>query len=296
MRISIITPFYEGNSYIESYLKCIQKAAEKFLAAADHSIELIFINDSPWEELIYNPALVPGIAIRCITNEKNCGIHKSRIHGVHEATGDYLLFLDQDDEITEDALLLLSADAKKGADIVLGNGIFEKKHKKELIYGNGISQQFATTYFAYKWIRDFVTSPGQCLFRKSSIPEYWLKHPLKNNGTDDYLLLLLMLDAGCKVVKCEDVVYVHKYTGKNYSLDDDKMFLSTREMLHLLYKNPEFSRDSLNLIKRRIYYKKIDRSRKVLFMKESLKNLDILFVNVLYRLVWRGCLIGKDEV
>lgn len=295
MRISIITPIYEGKSYMHAYLQCIQKAAMKFSGIAGNSVELIFINDSPWEELTYDATLIKGFELRCIMNEKNFGIHKSRVHGVQEATGDYLLFLDQDDEITEDALTALSS-AAKNADIVLGNGIFEKKNKKEPIFGNGYSQRFATTYFAYKWIRDFVTSPGQCLFKKSSIPEYWLKHPLKNNGTDDYFLLLLMLDAGCSMVSCEKIVYVHKYTGKNYSLDDRKMFTSTREMLHLLYKNPAFSRENLNLIKRRIYYKKIDRSRKVLFMKESLKNLDILFVNVLYRLIWRGCLIGKDEV
>ncbi len=92
------------------------------------------------------------------------------------------------------------------------------------------------------------------------------------------------------------MVYVHKYTGTNYSLNDDKMFLSTREMLHLLRNNPDFSRKDLRLIKRRIYYKRVDRSRKWLFMKESLMNLDILAVNVLYRLIWRGCLIRKEEV
>lgn len=295
MRISIITPIYEGSAYMEAYLKCIQKAAARYSKAAGNSVEVIFINDSPWEELVYPKDLIKNFELHCIANEKNYGIHKSRIHGVMEATGEYILFLDQDDEITEDALTLLASKAK-GADIVLGNGIFEKKNKKEPIFGNGYSQRFATTYFAYKWIRDFVTSPGQCLFRKSSIPAYWKENPLKHNGTDDYFLLLLMLDAGCKMRSCEKIVYIHKYTGSNYSLDDKKMFTSTREMLHLLYKNPEFSRENLNLIKRRIYYKKVDRSRKFLFFKESLKNLDVLFVNVLYRLIWRGCLIRKDEL
>ena len=205
------------------------------------------------------------------------------------------MFLDQDDLLTGVALRALAKSVGR-ADISLGNGTFEKKKVTEDIFANGFSQDFATKPFVYKWIRDFIVSPGQCLIRKSSIPEYWLNHPLKHNGTDDYFLWLLMFNSGAVMVSCREMVYVHKYTGTNYSLDDDKMFLSTREMLHLLRNNPDFSGKDIRLIKRRIYYKRVDRSRKWLFMKESLMNLDILAVNVLYRLIWRGCLIRKEEV
>lgn len=295
MKISIITPIYEGNQYLNGYLKNISLAAEEFIKSRENSVEVVLVNDSPWETPEYDGALVRGFQLKVIENSRNFGIHKSRINGYWESTGDYILFLDQDDLLTSVSLRALAKSIGR-ADIALGNGTFEKKKVTEDIFANGFSQDFATKPFVYKWIRDFIVSPGQCLIKKSSIPEYWLKHPLKNNGTDDYFLWLLMFNAGAVMVSCREMVYVHKYTGTNYSLDDNKMFLSTREMLHLLRNNPDFSGQDLRLIKRRIYYKRVDRSRKWLFMKESLMNLDILAVNVLYRLIWRGCLIRKEEV
>jgi len=295
MKISIITPIYEGNQYLNGYLKNISLAAEEFIKSRENSVEVVLVNDSPWETPEYDGSIVRGFQLKVIENSRNFGIHKSRINGYWESTGDYILFLDQDDLLTSVSLRALAKSIGR-ADIALGNGTFEKKKVTEDIFANGFSQDFATKPFVYKWIRDFIVSPGQCLIKKSSIPEYWLKHPLKNNGTDDYFLWLLMFNAGAVMVSCREMVYVHKYTGTNYSLNDDKMFLSTREMLHLLRNNPDFSGKDLRLIKRRIYYKRVDRSRKWLFMKESLMNLDILAVNVLYRLIWRGCLIRKEEV
>ena len=295
MKISIITPIYEGNQYLNGYLKNISLAAEEFIKSRENSVEVVLVNDSPWETPEYDGSLVRGFQLKVIENSRNFGIHKSRINGYWESTGDYILFLDQDDLLTSVSLRALAKSIGR-ADIALGNGTFEKKKVTEDIFANGFSQDFATKPFVYKWIRDFIVSPGQCLIKKSSIPEYWLKHPLKNNGTDDYFLWLLMFNVGAVMVSCREMVYVHKYTGTNYSLNDDKMFLSTREMLHLLRNNPDFSRKDLRLIKRRIYYKRVDRSRKWLFMKESLMNLDILAINVLYRLIWRGCLIRKEEV
>lgn len=295
MKISIITPIFEGNQYLNRYLKSVETAVTEFLKNKENFVEVIFVNDSPWDEPQYNEKLISGFELKIIENSKNFGIHRSRINGLRESQGEYIIFLDQDDLLTKVSLIALSKTIKD-ADIALGNGIFEKKKTTEDIFANGFSQDFATKPFVYKWIRDFVVSPGQCLIKKSSIPQYWIDHPLKNNGTDDYFLWLLMFNQGATMVSCREKVYVHKFTGVNYSLDDDKMFNSTREMLHLLRKNPEFSKKDLSLMKRRIYFKRIDRRRKWLFTKESIKNIDILVVNVLYRMFWRGCLIRKEEV
>lgn len=295
MKISIITPIFEGNQYLNRYLKSVETAVTEFLKNKENFVEVIFVNDSPWDEPQYNEKLISGFELKIIENSKNFGIHRSRINGLRESQGEYIIFLDQDDLLTKVSLIALSKTIKD-ADIALGNGIFEKKKTTEDIFANGFSQDFATKPFVYKWIRDFVVSPGQCLIKKSSIPQYWIDHPLKNNGTDDYFLWLLMFNQGATMVSCREKVYVHKFTGVNYSLDDDKMFNSTREMLHLLRKNPEFSKKDLSLMKRRIYFKRIDRRRKWIFTKESIKNIDILAVNVLYRMFWRGCLIRKEEV
>ena len=64
--------------------------------------------------------------------------------GWKKAAGEYVLFLDQDDEISGDCLCT-QIKAARGADLVLGNGIFElPDHQKAAIYGNHFSLKFAS--------------------------------------------------------------------------------------------------------------------------------------------------------
>lgn len=293
MKISVITPVYEGNMYMPAYLRMIGRAVRNF----GESVEVILVNDSPWEPIVipyvddFQSMIKEGlVTLRILKNRVNCGIQRSRIHGILASTGDYILMLDQDDAISDNSLRSL-AGSIGDYDMCLGNGWFEMETKKEPIYGNRYSQLFAATRFAYEWIRDFIVSPGQCLIRKSSIPKDWIKRPMKYNGADDYYLWLLMFGTGCRITCCYEKVYTHKYTGNNLSLNDEKMFLSEREMLYRLSECETYPVDTLKFVKRRIFYKKIDRTKKMLFVKASIKNLDIFTVNVMYRLIWRGALV-----
>lgn len=90
-------------------------------------------------------------------------------------------------------------------------------------------------------------------------------------------------------------VYMHKYTGGNISADLEVMFQSSLELLELLKRNPNYQYQTYRKLERTIHYKHdIHLSRKRYFT-ESLKNLDIFLYNVYYRLVWRGCLLGKGR-
>lgn len=283
MKISIITPIYKGNKYLNSYLKNISKACENL-----DGIEVIWINDSPSIPLEYDSNLIKNFQLRIINNEKNLGIHKSRCVGIQEAKNDYILLLDQDDEITDISLKTQYDKIKKSnANMVIGNGFFEEQNKKEKIYKNKYSQKFATKKLPNILARNFIISPGQCLIKKSSIPKYWLTNSLKANGADDYLLWLLMFNENAKIVCNYDIVYTHKYTGKNFSLDMDKMFKSQQELIQVLKNNDSYNKKDLKLLERAILYK---HNYKKHFFSESLKNLDIFIYNVWYRLVWRGYL------
>lgn len=281
MNLSIITPIYKGNKYLNNYLKNISKACEKL-----KGIEVIWVNDSPTIELEYDKNLIKNFELRIINNEKNLGIHKSRCAGIREAKSDYILLLDQDDEITQNALKTqYDKIIESNADMVLGNGMFEGQDRKDKIFENEFSQKFASKKRPYILARNFIISPGQCLIKKGSIPEYWLTHTQQANGADDYLLWLLMFNNNAKIVCNFEVIYTHKYTGENVSLDNDKMFKSQQELIQILKDNTEYNKKDLVLLRRAIMYK---HNYKKHFFKETLKNLDIFIYNVWYRLVWRG--------
>lgn len=280
MDISIITPIYYGNRYLNNYLENIEKACKKM-----NKVEVILVNDSPNIKLEFNREIVKNFELRIIANSKNEGIHKSRCIGLENARGKYILFLDQDDEIVEDALIIQYKIIKRGADMVLGNGVYEDKVNKNNIFSNKFSQKFATKKEPYILARNFIISPGQCLIKKESIPLDWIRYHLKLNGVDDYLLWLLMFDKKMNIVCNFNIVYVHKYTGENVSLDNEKMFESQLEMIKILEKYANYNMKDLKKLKRAINYK---HNYKKNFMLETLKNLDIFFYNVYYRIFWRG--------
>lgn len=290
MHISVITPVYHGNKYLDGYMKMMSKAAWEFVNAGDNNtVEVILVNDSPEVPIEFDKALAGGFSIKIIENEKNMGIHYSRINGLKQCTGDYIVFLDHDDSISKHCLTS-HMEVIGDCDVSVGNGIFEIDGDRVPIFGNRHSQNYAIQEESYIWLRDFIVSPGQCLIKKSSIPEYWMDNILEHNGTDDYFLWLLMLHNGCKMCCNYKAIYMHRDTGVNVSSDEEKMFESTEEMLEMLDRNVDYPKEKLELIRRRIYYKHIDRSNKLAFAKETIKNLDVFSKNVKYRLMWRGCI------
>ncbi len=288
MDISIITPIYNGNKYLNSYLKMIEEATSII-----SDVEVIWVNDSPDISIEYDEQLAKNIDLQIIENEKNSGIHKSRVNGLTKAKGEYILFLDQDDEITKDCLLSQYTKVQEH-DLVIGNGYFEDENGSHKIFENEYSLKFATKKKPYILVRDFIVSPGQCLIKKQAIPKEWKENTLKNNGTDDFLLWLLMFNKECKVTMNFECVYKHKYTGENVSLETDNMYKSQLELLEVLAKNDSYNKKDLKKLERTIKYK---HNYKANFVKETLKNIDIFCYNIIYRAKWKGYTLpnGKDK-
>ena len=191
-----------------------------------------------------------------MTNEKNSGIHTSRINGLSKSTDPFIIFLDQDDELINDAFVNLYKKARtSNADVILGNGYFEIHGNPEIIFGNKWSHEFATKESSYILIRDFIVSPGQCLIKKKSIPDFWKENIMHDNGADDYLLWLSMFDHNSTFEICHEIIYVHKDTSINLSSDADKMNISVDNMLTLLSNKEKYSKKKFQKLKRRINYK-----------------------------------------
>src|SRR5690606_20229250 len=116
----------KGNKYIPKLISMIRKWKE---ADANLSLELIFINDFP-EETIVLPEWVgqSGISVKVFNNERNMGIHYSRIMGVRQATGDYVVSLDQDDTLSENYIVSQLQHMKDG-EAVLCNGLYRNGEK-----------------------------------------------------------------------------------------------------------------------------------------------------------------------
>lgn len=121
MKVSVVVPFYNVEHYIRRCFVSVVRQSYK-------NVECIFIDDgSPDNCYLILEKLIEKysgpIAFKIIKHEKNMGLSVARNTGTLAASGDYIYYLDSDDEITENCFRDLVELALKypGVDIVQGN-------------------------------------------------------------------------------------------------------------------------------------------------------------------------------
>lgn len=262
MTISVIIPFYEGNKYLPQINSMISANAVSIHKKAD--VELVLVNDSPWREVQIDFVKSKQYKMKLVVNQSNLGIHGSRVQGLRNASGQYVLMLDQDDRISKDCLYR-HLETIGQADVSVSNGYKYKDGKKTKIYGTLRQQEKVKNEFLYLYLENRIMSPGQCLIRKECIPKSWCDLIMHKNGADDMLLWVMMLEAKNNFKVLPYCLYMHVFTGKNVSADDLKMADSTYEMLNILHGNSLLSTKKQKILQRKIendiYYVKTGKDR-----------------------------------
>ena len=123
--VSVIVPIYNVSKYIE---RCVRSLMEQTYS----DIEYIFVNDATPDDsmdvlvrvLKDYPQRMSQITI--LYNTQNQGVAKSRIIGMDEATGEYVLHCDSDDWVEHDMIqVLVDAAVLHGADMVCCEAVKE---------------------------------------------------------------------------------------------------------------------------------------------------------------------------
>ncbi len=255
--VSVVVPLYKGKRYIKCILVMIQQNVKELKKEGiQWKVELIFVNDYP-KERIQEIREDYGFNCRILNNERNVGIHRSRVRGIRESRGEYILMLDQDDEITQNYLVSQISQIEKNpsAKLVVGNGYIQHNHLTRMIYRYAFMQRTVKDIKAYAYMDNRIESPGQCLIRRNTIPEFWMNHCLENNGSDDYMLWLLMLSKlrPSEIALNSELIYTHVNTNKNLSLDSQLIYRSVHEVVGLLRESGEVNNHILNIIDYRIH-------------------------------------------
>lgn len=279
MKISIIVPFYYGNLYLSRLFKSIEKV--KLISKELTEYEVIIVNDSPEVDVVVPNTI---LNVKVVNNEKNLGIQQSRINGLQYSSGNWILFLDQDDELKADGFLK-QIELSKEADVVVGNGIYNLGNINKIIFCNYRSMQYLIQEKNFIKIRNLIPSPGQCLIKRSILPELWQKCALICNGADDWMLWILLFKAGARFACNSGIVYIHNDTsGGNLSADLNKMKKSSLEMLSILKSNNVLDKKELKYLKHGIEFKYNQDTKQLSFYK-IFKYVDALLFNIKYRVV-----------
>ncbi len=112
--VSVIVPVFNGEATIE---RCIKSISEQSL----RNIEIIVVDDGSADSTNSIIRSIGDERIHIIT-QGNMGQGFARNAGIEAASGEYIAFVDADDTIEKDMLLVMSERAKEtGADIVQCN-------------------------------------------------------------------------------------------------------------------------------------------------------------------------------
>jgi len=165
--ISIVVPVYNAENYID-------KCGCSLIKQTYKNIEIIFINDGSIDNsLVKLQDYAKDPRVKIIT-KKNGGVSSARNIGIKNASGEFLIFVDADDFLTEDAIdILHSLIISKKTDLVVssfsnfGYNITEKQTlvfpKQHMLCENELVK-YITAYlgapnrhslFVYSWGRLF---------------------------------------------------------------------------------------------------------------------------------------------
>ncbi|MGI9652416.1 glycosyltransferase [Chryseobacterium sp. RLHN22] len=108
--VSINIPVFKCEKYI---LRCLESVKNQTYK----NLEIILVNDcTPDESMTIIKQFVnenPDLTVKVYEHEKNSGLSVVRNTGINASVGEYIYFLDSDDEITEDCIALLVENALK---------------------------------------------------------------------------------------------------------------------------------------------------------------------------------------
>ncbi|MDR2119191.1 MAG: glycosyltransferase family 2 protein [Tannerellaceae bacterium] len=209
MKVSIIIPVYNTEKYIE---RCLDSILRQTLI----DFEVIVVNDATPDGAI---DIVKKYAskderIKLIEHFLNRGASASRNTGYKVATGDYIMFVDSDDYLPQNALEILYNSIEKEEEVDIVCGSIQKVAEKDLREKINMRLSYGTDSLAvYKSLlsgeldRGLVAKIYRNTLFKNHVYEFFEN---LNNGTDGNLIFQIVKNIK-RVKLIDDVVYYYYF-------------------------------------------------------------------------------------
>lgn len=186
--VSVIVPIYGTEKYLP---RCI----DSIIRQSYSNIEIILIDDQSPDSC---PEICDGYAENdarvVVIHQENKGVSGARNAGLRRASGEYITFVDSDDELLPDAITILLQDAKRhDADIVSAlYTIIERDAGVSSDCGNGEVTVYRDDSSLLLSLRGYVQTSVGKLFKTSFINGVSFEEG-KNNSEDAFFMFQLLL-------------------------------------------------------------------------------------------------------
>lgn len=203
--VSIIVPIYNAEKYLDS---CIQSVLRQTYT----NWELILIDDGSTDKS-GRIAEEYGFADERITvfHQKNLGVSLARNQGIDEATGNYVVFLDADDELIEDCLAkTVNIAEETNADVVAGRSCENRELFQDRIIWTGAEALENS-------LKDHLFTYSACakLIRREFIGKTRFTPDIRINE-DSYFVFQLLCKQNVFVLT-NDVIYFYRANSESSS-------------------------------------------------------------------------------
>lgn len=201
IKVSICVPVYGGEKYIA-------QCARSLFGQTYGNLEFVFVNDCTKDRSIEVVRQVieefpqRKDALRIVDHDRNRGLAASRRTGVEHATGDFFLYIDEDDYLEQDAIRQYVACAEEtGADIVMADHNFVMKDRVVPHYD-------AVPADKDEYVRMLLTRKASIeiwgrLFRRSFVIGHGLFAPEGLDLSEDYVLIPRMVYDADRIAKVD---------------------------------------------------------------------------------------------
>ena len=213
MKISIIVPMYQVEQYLAICLKSITDQT------MTDGVECILVDDCGSDRSLFIAKdfiehYQGNVLFRIVEREKNGGLSAARNSGIDVASGEYVYFLDSDDEITPNCLEIMWSLVEKYGKVNLVQGAFFEDEK----YANSISNikfpEFCTCQaeiktFLLQYLGDIVGAQSR-LIKLSFLKEH---HLYFEAGIihEDNLWTFFLSKYVRTMAYCDVCTYYHRY-------------------------------------------------------------------------------------
>lgn len=237
VRVSVVVPVYNPGRYLDAGIASLLRQS-----LLRESFEAMFVDDGSTDGSgqRLDALAAEGTNVRVIHIPNSGWPGRPRNIGLEAAAGEYVLFLDADDWLDDDALERLVATADRtGADVVVG---------REVGHGRGVPLElFRRNVDDARLDRDPLVrlmTPHK-LFRRSMLTEHDIRFPEGRRRFEDHVFVLRAYFAARRISILADHVCYHWVTradGLNASdeyADPRSYYAGLRDVLDVIDANTE---------------------------------------------------------
>lgn len=204
-KISVIIPVYNAEKTVGNIL-------EKLISQSYRNIEVIAINDGSRDDSwkVLQKFAKEDKRIIAI-DQKNVGASAARNEGIEKATGEFITFIDSDDDISNKLISELASHLKNDSDFIMcGMSINNKvvvAPKASIKAGKLLSRYVLKSLLT----KNLLYGPYCKLFRRDIIAKYKIQFPEEVKYGEDTIFVLNYLRYANDIITIDRVLYAYNF-------------------------------------------------------------------------------------